>query len=73
VNFDFVVVGAGSAGCAVAGALGADARCSFCLIEAGPDYGAFYTSGMGSEWKPTPWRAVQGAARDALRRARFDV
>jgi hypothetical protein len=36
----------------------------------------FYTTGMehsltsatGSAWEPTPWRAVQGAARDALRR-----
>jgi hypothetical protein len=37
----------------------------------------FYTPGMehsptsatGSAWEPTPWHAVQGAARDALRRA----
>jgi hypothetical protein len=37
----------------------------------------FYTTGMehsptsatGSAWEPTPWRAVQGAARDALRHA----
>jgi hypothetical protein len=37
----------------------------------------FYTTGMehspasatGSAWEPTPWRAVQGAARDALRRS----
>jgi len=37
----------------------------------------FYTTGMehsptsatGSAWEPTPWRAVQGAARDALRLA----
>ena len=27
------------------------------------------TSATGSAWEPTPWRAVQGAARDALRRA----
>ena len=40
MNFDVVVVGAGSAGCAVAGALGADTRRSVCVIEAGPDYGA---------------------------------
>jgi hypothetical protein len=40
----------------------------------------FYTTGMehsptsatGSAWEPTPWRAVQGAARDALRRAGGD-
>jgi len=27
------------------------------------------TSATGSAWEPRPWRAVQGAARDALRRA----
>jgi hypothetical protein len=37
----------------------------------------FYTTGMehsptsatGTAWEPTPWQAVQGAARDALKRA----
>jgi len=37
----------------------------------------FYTSGMehsptsatGTAWEPTPWRAVQGAAWEALRKA----
>jgi len=37
----------------------------------------FYTTGMehsitiatASAWQPTPWHAVQGAARDALRHA----
>ena len=40
----------------------------------------FYTTGIehsptaatGSAWEPTPWRAVQGAARDALRKASAD-
>jgi hypothetical protein len=40
----------------------------------------FYTTGMehsitsatASAWEPTPWRAVQGAARDALRQANRD-
>ena len=40
----------------------------------------FYTTGIehsptaatGSAWEPTPWRAVQGAARDALRKASPD-
>jgi hypothetical protein len=27
------------------------------------------TSATGTAWERTPWRAVQGAARDALRRA----
>src|SRR5438876_890620 len=41
----------------------------------------FYTSGKehsptastGSAWEPTPWRAVQGAAWDALRRAEWSA
>ena len=40
----------------------------------------FFTSGMehsptsatGSAWERTPWHAVQGAAWEALRRARMD-
>ena len=40
----------------------------------------FYTTGIehsptaatGSAWERTPWRAVQGAARDALRRVTLD-
>jgi len=27
------------------------------------------TSATGSAWEPTPWRAVHGAAREALRKA----
>jgi hypothetical protein len=27
------------------------------------------TSAIGSAWERTPWRAVQGAARDELKRA----
>jgi choline dehydrogenase len=49
VTFDVVVVGAGSAGCAVAGALGADSRRSICLVEAGPDYGAHYSGRWPAE------------------------
>jgi len=30
------------------------------------------TSATGTGWERTPWRAVQGAARDALRRATPD-
>ena len=37
-EFDYVVVGAGSAGCAVAGRLSEDPQVSVCLLEAGgPD------------------------------------
>jgi choline dehydrogenase len=38
-HFDFVVVGAGSAGCALAAALTDDASCSVLLVEAGHYYG----------------------------------
>ena len=36
VKFDYVIVGAGSAGCVLANRLSADASRSVCLIEAGP-------------------------------------
>lgn len=36
VKFDYVIVGAGSAGCVLANRLSADPSCSVCLIEAGP-------------------------------------
>lgn len=36
MTFDYVIVGAGSAGCVLANRLSADPSCSVCLIEAGP-------------------------------------
>ena len=40
MDFDLVVIGAGSAGCALTGAFAAASSRSICLIEAGPDYGS---------------------------------
>jgi hypothetical protein len=31
------------------------------------------TSGIASAFQPTPWHAVQGAAREALSKARLDA
>src|SRR3989442_8044375 len=38
-EFDVVIVGGGSAGCAAAGRLCATTDLRVCLVEAGPDYG----------------------------------
>ncbi len=39
--YDVIVVGAGSAGCALVGRLCQSPGLSVCLVEAGPDYGSF--------------------------------
>ncbi|MEM9580519.1 MAG: GMC family oxidoreductase N-terminal domain-containing protein [Pseudomonadota bacterium] len=38
-SFDYIVVGGGSAGCAVAARLAQDTACTICLLEAGPGDG----------------------------------
>ncbi len=41
LNFDIVVIGGGSAGGALVGRLAQERSLRICLVEAGPDYGAF--------------------------------
>ena len=48
-EFDYVIVGAGSAGCVLANRLSADGQASVCLIEAGSFYNFVEVRGRVTE------------------------
>jgi choline dehydrogenase-like flavoprotein len=60
MEFDFVIIGSGSAGCAVAGGLAKAGVGTICVVEAGPSdavphvkipFGLLYTMGSGRDWR----------------------
>src|SRR3979409_368601 len=78
-TFDFVVVGGGSGGCAVAGRLSEDPKTSVALLEAGgkddnwvvttPGAMILQISGKLNNWRSTPCRKRASTAGSAISRA----
>jgi choline dehydrogenase len=53
MGFDVLVVGGGTAGCAIAARLSENPDRSVCLIEAGPDCGAYAEGPLASSLAAT--------------------
>ena len=78
LEFDFIVIGAGSAGSAVAGGLAEANLGTVCVLEAGPTdavpqvkvpFGLLYTMGSGRDWtfKSSPQKDAGGRALNVNR------
>ena len=77
-TFDIVVVGAGAAGCVMAGRLAAAGAGSVLLLEAGPDLRDETAEGLQDGWhlpKPPDWgyasQPADGGEAENLRRGRL--
>lgn len=58
-RYDVLVLGAGAAGCALAGRLSEDADRTVCLVEAGPDYGPLSEGRWPADILDPCWLALE--------------
>jgi choline dehydrogenase len=59
MRFDVLILGAGAAGCVLAGRLSEDADRSVCLVEAGPDYGHYDEGRWPADILDPRWLALE--------------